>query len=302
MENELTIFNNEKFGEVRFIIINGKPYGVGKDIATVLGYKDPSSAVSKHCKNGLKTMIKAPCQNGNVVKTQTTLIPQGDILRLITSCKLDGAEEFESWVFDEVIPKVLETGKFDIVENKINKIEDEKERQMNLSLYTYEQALKINPNDMLSAINYNQTKQQLDFYKQQKELAEVKQDIGKIKNTMNSVVEDTKIIKEQQTYICNRTNFNERIKILANKYFGRDMQEAYHQLFNKMRLLGSFDVHAHRKHEWEKINADRAKIGKKPYKSSTLRGKLNYIDVIDTFEKWELASEAYKTIETEFIK
>jgi prophage antirepressor-like protein len=293
MNNELMIFNNEKFGEVRMVKINGKPYAVGSDV-----YKKPNNAINTHCRSTLKQGIAT--KQGNI--SEMILIPQGDIIRLVASCKLDGAEEFESWIFDEVIPKVLETGKFDIIEDKINKIEDEKERQMSLSLYTYEQALKINPNDMLSAINYSQTKLQLETYKQQKQLDEIKNDVGKIKDTIKSVEEDTKIIKEQQTYICNRTNFNERIKILANKYFGRDMQEAYHQLFDKMRLLGSFDVYVHRKHEWEKINADRAKVGKKPYKSSTLKSKVNYIDVIDTFGKWELASEAYKTIETEFIK
>ena len=49
--NDLMVFNNVEFGEIRSMQIDGKIYFVGKDIASALGYKDPSSAVSKHCKH-----------------------------------------------------------------------------------------------------------------------------------------------------------------------------------------------------------------------------------------------------------
>ena len=88
VENQIELFKSNEFGEVRFLSIGDKEYAVGIDIAKALGYSDPSSAVSKRCKNGLKTMLEAPCQNGNVVKTQTTLINEGDIFRLIVNSKL----------------------------------------------------------------------------------------------------------------------------------------------------------------------------------------------------------------------
>ena len=108
--NELMVFNNVEFGEIRSMQIDGKIYFVGKDIASALGYKDPSSAVSKHCKHIKKSTIEAPCRNGNVVKTQTSLIPEGDVYRLIVTSKLPSAEKFESWVFDEVLPQIRQTG------------------------------------------------------------------------------------------------------------------------------------------------------------------------------------------------
>ena len=49
--NDLMVFNNVEFGEIRSVQIDGKIYFVGKDIASALGYKYPSSAVSKHCKH-----------------------------------------------------------------------------------------------------------------------------------------------------------------------------------------------------------------------------------------------------------
>ena len=110
MSKDLTIFNNELFGSVRTMMINEKWYFVGKDIAEALGYKDPSSTISKHCKHVEKTTIEAPCQNGNVVKTQVSLIPESDVYRLIIKSKLPEAEKFEEWVMDEVLPQLRQCG------------------------------------------------------------------------------------------------------------------------------------------------------------------------------------------------
>lgn len=103
-------FENVIFGEIRVIEIEGKPYFVGIDIAKALGYANTSKAVSTHCKHIRKEMLLAHAQNGNVVKTQTSLIPEGDVYRLIVKSKLPQAEKFEGWVFDEVLPQIRKTG------------------------------------------------------------------------------------------------------------------------------------------------------------------------------------------------
>ena len=46
--NEITIFNNEKFGEVRTVELNGEAWFVGKDIASALKYKDTADAIKNH--------------------------------------------------------------------------------------------------------------------------------------------------------------------------------------------------------------------------------------------------------------
>lgn len=109
--NEVRIFKNEELGlEVRCMMINGKEYFVAKDIAEALGYSDPSSSVSKHCKNKVKQVIEAGCQNGKVVKTETTFINEGDMYRLIVRSKLESAQRFEEWVMDEVLPAIRKDG------------------------------------------------------------------------------------------------------------------------------------------------------------------------------------------------
>lgn len=97
--NNLQIFNNAKFGEIRTIEENGTVLFCGSDIARALGYARPNDAISAHCKATVKrrTPISGKIQEIN-------FIPEGDVYRLIAHSKLPAAEQFERWVFDEVLP------------------------------------------------------------------------------------------------------------------------------------------------------------------------------------------------------
>lgn len=76
--NDLQIFNNSKFGQIRMVDIEGKPFAVGIDVARMLEYANPSKAVLDHCKGVSKLGI--PSEGGN---QETNIIPEGDIYRLI---------------------------------------------------------------------------------------------------------------------------------------------------------------------------------------------------------------------------
>ena len=110
--NELQLFSNEEFGKIRSMLIDNEPWFVGKDVASALGYVNASKAVSNHCKHIRKKVIDVTSQNGNVVKTQTSLINEGDLYRLIIKSKLPSAEKFESWVMDEILPSIRKTGQY----------------------------------------------------------------------------------------------------------------------------------------------------------------------------------------------
>ena len=105
MDNNLEIFTNEEFGEVRIVEFNGKPYFVASDIAKALGYKRPADAVTAHCKGSVK--YRYLTNGGN---QEIKIIPEGDVYRLIMKSKLPSAEKFESWVMDEVLPTLRRTG------------------------------------------------------------------------------------------------------------------------------------------------------------------------------------------------
>lgn len=103
--NEIQIFNNEEFGEVRTVEVEGKPFFCGSDVAKALGYTNPNKAINDHCRAITKwsTPISGKMQDINY-------IPEGDLYRLIASSKLPTAEKFERWVFDEVLPSIRKHG------------------------------------------------------------------------------------------------------------------------------------------------------------------------------------------------
>ena len=54
----LEIFNNEEFGEVRAIVIDGEPWFVGRDVATALGFSNPKDALINHVDADDKRVIQ----------------------------------------------------------------------------------------------------------------------------------------------------------------------------------------------------------------------------------------------------
>lgn len=107
MTNELEIFKNEEFGEIRTLLINDNPYFCANDVAKALGYAKPNNAILTHCRATLKRGIPI---SGKI--QDVNFIPEGDIYRLIMKSKLPSAEKFESWVVEEVLPSIRKHGAY----------------------------------------------------------------------------------------------------------------------------------------------------------------------------------------------
>lgn len=105
--NELQIFNNAKFGDIRTIEKDGKVFFCGSDVAKALGYAIPSKAVNSHCKGVSK--MEAPTKGGI---QEMLFISEGDIYRLAAKSDLPGTAEFERWIFDEVLPSIRKHGAY----------------------------------------------------------------------------------------------------------------------------------------------------------------------------------------------
>lgn len=112
--NEIQIFNSPIFGDLRTVIINGKEYFFGIDIATDLMYKRPRKAVIDHCKGVLNQDGSVLTQDGDPI------IPEGDVYRLIIKAGQQGnskeikekADELEKWIFDEILPSLRKNGTY----------------------------------------------------------------------------------------------------------------------------------------------------------------------------------------------
>ena len=108
--NELMIFNNPEFGEIRTIEENGRVLFCGSDVAKALGYAKPQNAIDRHCKGALKRGIPHPQSQNKTI--EMLFIPEGDIYRLAAKSELPGAERFESWIFDVVLPSIRKHGAY----------------------------------------------------------------------------------------------------------------------------------------------------------------------------------------------
>lgn len=120
--NELQIFKNVEFGEIRMVTINNEPYFVGKDVAEILGYMNPSKALLDHVDNDDKVNNESLSSLG---QRGGWLINESGLYSLILSSKLPTAKKFKHWVTSEVLPSIRKYGAYmtdqkayDITHNK----------------------------------------------------------------------------------------------------------------------------------------------------------------------------------------
>lgn len=105
--NQLQVFTNQQFGQIRVVAQNGEPWFVGKDVADVLGYKNPRKAMIDHVDEEDKGVTKCDTLGG---KQNTVTINESGLYSLILSSKLPTAKKFKHWVTSDVIPSIRKSG------------------------------------------------------------------------------------------------------------------------------------------------------------------------------------------------
>lgn len=108
--NELQIFNNAEFGQVRTVTINNEPWFVGKDVAEALGYSKARNAIAAHVDDEDKR--DALIQGSRGGTQNMTIINESGLYALIFGSKLPSAKKFKRWVTSEVLPQIRKTGSF----------------------------------------------------------------------------------------------------------------------------------------------------------------------------------------------
>lgn len=106
--NEIRIFDNPDFGEVRTIMIDGEPWFVGRDVANALGYKKVTEALQTNVDEMDSTLMGVIDSMGR--EQQTKIINESGLYSLIFGSKLDSAKKFKRWVTSEVLPALRKTG------------------------------------------------------------------------------------------------------------------------------------------------------------------------------------------------
>lgn len=110
MDN-LTVFNNEEFGNLRTIDIDNEIWFVGKDVAEALGYKDTSDALKRHVDNEDKL---TRCFSDSGQSRNMYIINESGLYSLTLSSKLPSAKRFKRWVTSDVLPSLRKTGSYSL--------------------------------------------------------------------------------------------------------------------------------------------------------------------------------------------
>lgn len=105
--NELQVFQNKQFGNLEILTFGGKEWFPAIKVAEILGYTNPRKAIRDHAKEKGVTIRSVLSKGG---KQNKKFIDEGNLYRLITRSKLPQADEFEEWVFEEVLPSIRKHG------------------------------------------------------------------------------------------------------------------------------------------------------------------------------------------------
>lgn len=109
MNNEIKVFSNEEFGSIRRVEVDGEFWLVGKDVAQVLGYKNPQEAIRTHVDDDDKGVSEILTPGG---KQNVPIINESGLYSLVLSSKLPSAKKFKRWVTSEVLPSVRKHGAY----------------------------------------------------------------------------------------------------------------------------------------------------------------------------------------------
>lgn len=109
--SNLTVFNNEEFGKIRTVEIDGEPWFVGKDISDALGYQNGSRDIDRHVDEDDRQIasISDGNQNRNAI-----VINESGVYALVFGSKLESAKKFKHWITSEVLPQIRKTGSYGV--------------------------------------------------------------------------------------------------------------------------------------------------------------------------------------------
>ena len=179
--NNLTIFNNNLFGQVRGLLIDEQPYFVGKDVAEALGYKDTDQAIRKHVDDDDKLTRQIDGSK------PMTIINESGMYDLIFGSKKPEAKAFKKWVTSEVLPTIRKTGCYIAEHAKQEAIDFQSKFGNRRIRKTFRESTDIE-----------------STWKQYKELSKIERDAHRINNKDRMKACDI-IVDELSDYIANNT-------------------------------------------------------------------------------------------------
>lgn len=193
MKPQLFVFKGK---QVRTVSINNEPYFVGRDVATILGYKKPQNAISKHVDNEDKK--GAPIQGTPGGTQEMTVINESGLYSLILSSKMPQAHEFKRWVTSEVLPTIRKHGAY-MTPEKIEEVLSDPDTIINLAT----QLKQEREGRLIAEQKVNELTPKATYYdkvladKSLVSITQIAKDYGMSGRAMNKKLHDMKVIYKQ---------------------------------------------------------------------------------------------------------
>lgn len=117
--NEMQVFTNEQFGQVRTLLIEGEPWFVAVDVCKALALSNPTVAVSR-----LDDDERAKFNLGR--QGEGTIVSESGLYSLVLSSRKSEAKQFKRWITHEVIPSIRKHGAY-MTEPLLNQVAENPE-------------------------------------------------------------------------------------------------------------------------------------------------------------------------------
>lgn len=104
--NELQIFNNEDFGEIRTVTIDNDPWFVASDICKALDIANTTQAMQR-LDDDEKSMLNIGLSGG-----ATNFVNEYGLYNLVLASRKKEAKNFKRWITHEVLPSIRKTGSY----------------------------------------------------------------------------------------------------------------------------------------------------------------------------------------------
>lgn len=283
MENELRIFEGIELDILTKddvnIEFNGECLFNGVQVCTILNYgeSDYKKTLDRHCdEDSLSLITKAELKDKTSVSLKqrgTYFINEDGVMDLIYNSNLPKAKEFKKKV-REIVKEVQATGKYDSIEQQLKLIEDETEKNLKLTIYQYENIVKMNPSDVLSGMMLNNKKNELNTYLQSKEIKELK-----------TVIDDNIKRLDNICVIGDRQQFTNEINSVA-RATGKQQSDIYILVYRQLLADYGIDLKTRSENKKKHIQNERLDSGKKPLSPSTLKQKVSCLVIADEMSIW----------------
>lgn len=220
--NDIEIFKNQEFGEVRTILIDDEPWFVGKDVASALGYSNTNDALLRHVDEEDK-QTSGFTMGGQIYNM--TIINESGLYSLTLSSKLATAKKFKRWITKEVIPSIRKHGGY-LTPQKMEEFLSDPDTIIKLAMNLKEERMKRKEAERINEEN----RPKVEFFDTvaESKTATSMNDVAKALNFSNvgrnklfQILRDNKILMQDnrpyQTYI-DRGYF----RVIEQHYQGKD--------------------------------------------------------------------------------